>query len=1116
MTEADDLSQLTGEQKRALLATLLANDAARQAAPNSLPPIPAHPNRDQLPLSFAQERLWFLHQLDPMSALYNITLALLLEGPLDEELLGRAVREVVRRHEVLRTTFVSDGGIPRLVVGVGADAALEVVDLSHVKGVPDDQAQIEKRLTEEARQPFDLAKGPLLRLNLFRLAPDEHVIHLVMHHIISDAWSIVVFAREAIELYQAFVSGRPSALPEMTVQYADYAHWQRETLTPAVQAAELEYWRTQLAGAEPLDLPTDRPRPPVVSFAGEREMLALPRDRTAELRAFCRRESVTPFVTLLAAFSLVLGRYSGQDDIVIGTPVSNRERAEVEGLIGIFVNTVVIRAVLGGEPTFRELVHRLRRTVLDAYTHQRLPFEKLVEELVPERQLDRTPLFQVLFVAPHGPVHGIRFAGGTASVIDVHSGTAKFDLVLSAVDRGEELAFYLEYKSDVFEAATAQRILGHLDSVLEVVLADPDIAISDVALLRGAERQRILVEWNRHEVDPVADQLVPEAFTGQAQRTPEAIAAVWGGNRISYAEMEARVDRLVKRLLAEGVRPQDTIAVGLPRTVDLLVAALAVWKAGAIYVPVEPSHPAARIGYIVNDADARLVLTDSASAPRFEESGRRLLLVDTLDHDGPLHGDFPQIRADHAAYVMYTSGSTGTPKGVVTEHASFSRYLRWANRKLLEGRADLLPAVSPPSFDMSLKQLFGPLVRGGEVWLVSHEIVLDPHRLLAELRERSDARIGLNCAPFLWHGLVDALDAGAEPPTTLSVLFLGGDHLPPRLLDRTWSHFPHIEICNIYGPTETTANASFGRVLPGEVVTIGRPIDHAEIYLLDDRLEPVPIGVPGRLFIGGDNLARGYLNRPDETSARFIPHPFRANARIYDSGDRGQFLPDGRIQLLDRSDRQVKVRGIRIELGEIEVAVASCPGVRDAHTQVVGDSTDRAIVAYVVPEDGKGDLRGPLRGFLTTRLPGAMIPSSIVEVDSLPRLPSGKVDSARLPAPASARPAREFMAPRNDLERQIVEIWRAALGVDQIGVHDDFFELGGHSLLVLQVQAMLQARLGCDLPVIDFFRYPTPAALSEQLRNLPATAHADDDRAEQVAEGKQRLALLRKTVRETR
>jgi amino acid adenylation domain-containing protein len=1114
MTEADDLSQLTGEQKRALLAALLANDAARQAVPNGLPPIAAHPNRDQLPLSFAQERLWFLHQLDPTSALYNIPLALLLKGPLNEELLGRAVREVVRRHEVLRTAFVSDGGIPRLVVG--ADAALEVVDLSHVKGAPGEQAQIEKRLTEEARQPFDLAKGPLLRLNLFRLAPDEHVIHLVMHHIISDAWSIVVFAREAIELYQAFVSGSPSALPEMTVQYADYAHWQRETLTPAVQAAELEYWRTQLAGAEPLDLPTDRPRPPVVSFAGEREMLALPRDRTAELRAFCRRESVTPFVTLLAAFSLVLGRYSGQDDIVIGTPVSNRERAEVEGLIGIFVNTVVIRAVLDGEPTFRELVGRLRRTVLDAYTHQRLPFEKLVDELVPERQLDRTPLFQVMFVAPHGPVRGIRFAGGNASVIDVHSGTAKFDLVLSVVDQGEELTFYLEYKSDLFETATAQRILDHLDSALEAVLADPDIAISDVALLRGAERQRILVEWNRHEVDRVGDQLVSEAFTGQAQRTPEAVAAVWGGNRISYAEMETRVDRLARRLLAEGVRPQDMIAVGLPRTVDLLVAALAVWKTGAIYVPVEPSHPVARIGYIVNDADARLVLTNSASAPRFEESRRRLLLVDTLDRDGPLDGDFPQIRADHAAYVMYTSGSSGTPKGVVTEHASFSRYLRWASRKLLDGRADLLPAVSPPSFDMSLKQLFGPLVRGGEVWLVSHEIVLDPHRLLAELRERPDARIGLNCAPFLWHGLVDALDAGAEPPTTLSVLFLGGDHLPPRLLDRTWSHFPHIEICNIYGPTETTANASFGRVLPSELVTIGRPIDHAEIYLLDDRLEPVPIGVPGRLFIGGDNLARGYLNRPDETSARFIPHPFRANARIYDSGDRGRFLPDGRIQLLDRSDRQVKVRGIRIELGEIEVAVASCPGVRDAHVQVVGDGTDRAIVAYVVPEDDNGDLRGPLRGFLTTRLPGAMIPSSIVEVDSLPRLPSGKVDGAQLPAPASARPAREFVAPRNDLERQIVEVWRTALGVDQIGVHDDFFELGGHSLLVLQVQAMLQAQLGCDLPVVDFFRYPTPAALREQLRNLPVAAPTDDGRAEQIAEGKQRLALLRKTARETR
>ncbi|CAI7975411.1 hypothetical protein FRAHR75_180023 [Frankia sp. Hr75.2] len=1149
---SSDLSRLSAQEKRALLAELLARKAGGPPPTGALAPIGRLPRGGDLPMSFAQERLWFLHQMAPTSPLYNISMALRLTSPLEPELLARAVRAVVERHETLRVRFASVDGVPRQVPGPAPDVPVAFVDLAALSG-PEQQEQLDACLAAAATEPFDLTTGPLLRLVAVRLSPSEQVVHLTMHHIISDAWSIALFARETMIFYQAMsyqaVSAEPRTspapepsalpvhprLPRLPVQYADYAHWQRSILTADVEAAELAFWRERLAGARPLDLPTDRPRPALPSMAGERVRLVLPAERADRLRAFCREAGTTLFTALLAAFDVVLGRYSGQDDFVVGTPVSSRSRAEVEGLIGVFVNTLVIRTRLTGDPGYRELVSRVHAEVLAATAHQTLPFERLITELALDRRLDTTPLFNVLFVAPQGPVGTVDVDGRTATMLDVHSGTAKFDLSLAVVTRDDQIALYLDYRSAVFDRVTAEGMLRHLDAALAVMLADPRLPLSRVSLLEPAERRRALLDWNASGAgERPVEGMIPEAFADQVARCPDATAATCGEEQVTYRELDRRVGLLAARLRAAGIGVGDVVAVGLPRCVDLLVATLAGWRVGAVYLPVEPGHPPGRIGFMLADAGAQIVATDGAGAVTFEGCGVPLLRIDSaadVEISGGADADASTgtgtgtpddpTPPDRDAYIIYTSGSTGRPKGVVIGHGNLARYLRWVNDTLLADRVDVLPAVSEPSFDGSFKQLFAPLVRGGEVWLIPAEVVRDPRVLLEQLsawttRHGPDRRLGFTSVPSLWNAVLDALDCGAPVPR-LSSLILGGDHFPPRLPERTWTHCPGLEIWNLYGPTETTATAAAGRVVPGEPVTIGRPVDGIELYLLDGRLEPVPVGLPGRLYIGGPNVARGYLNRDQETAARFVAHPFRVGARAYDSGDVGRYLPDGRIRLLQRQDGQVKLRGRRLELGEVQAVIGEHPAVREALVRVAGEGEDRRLIAYVQPAAGATDVAEQVRAFLLDRLPRWMVPTVIVELAAFPRLPSGKTDVSALPVPAPGRPAGlASVAPRTDLERRIAAVWREVLGVPDVGVHDNLFDLGGHSLLLLQIQARLSAQLGRDIPVVELFRHPDVASLAEHLaRQAPGGdaggpgPAADDTRLERMAQARHRLARVR-------
>ena len=1167
---------LDTREKRALLARLLAERAAAETATApGLAPIVPLPAGEPAPLSFAQERLWFLHQLAPASPLYNIPMALRLTGPLDVDRLAAAVRAVVGRHEVLRTRIISVDGEASQVVDAAPAVPVPVVDLRALAG-PERDAALAAELTRTATEPFDLAAGPPLRLLVARLADDEHAVALTMHHIASDAWSMALFARETSAEYQRLTvapDARPPAPSPPALSYADYARWQRSALTPALVAQELAFWRDRLAGAPPLELPADRPRPAMAAGAGGRIRFVLPPERARDLRAFCRQAGTTPFTALLTAFAVVLGRYSGQDDIVVGTPVSNRERAEVEGLIGMFVNTLVIRVRLAGEAGFAALVAQVHAELLAASRHQTLPFERLVTELAADRRLDRGPLFNVLVVAPQGPSGSVEFGGQPASVLDVHSGTAKFDLSLAVVTRGEEVAGYLEYRSDLFDAATAAGITRHLDRALAAMLADPVLLWRRVGLLTPDERRRAIVDWNAPGVERrppnamrpdamLPDAMLPDAFAAHAARAPEAIAATDQDEQVTYRELAARVEAMTARLRAAGVGADDSdadadadadgddgdgavVAVGLSRRVDLLVAALATWRAGGVYLPIEPGHPAARVAFMLADAGARLVVTDEAGAAAFAGSGRPTLLVgagptEVVPADDEPAGTTPRgttprrpTRPDGLAYIIYTSGSTGRPKGVAVEHHCLARYLRWWNETVMAGRVDVMPAVSEPSFDGSLKQLFAPLARGGEVWLIPPEVVRDPAALLARLdgwaRRRGPAhRLGFTSIPSLWNAMLDALDAGAPAPR-LAALALGGDHFPPRLTERTWAHLPGLEIWNCYGPTETTATAAAGPVTPGEAPTIGAPAHGCELYLLDDELEPVPVGLAGRLFIGGPNLARGYLDRAAETRAVFRPHPFRAGARIYDSGDVGRYQPDGRIRLLGRRDGQVKLRGMRLELGEIQAVIAGHPDVREVLARPVGDGDTRRIVAYLVPVAGAADVAGRVRAFLLERLPRWMVPADFVELDAFPRLPSGKTDAAALPVPGPGRRAAvPAIAPRTDLERRIAAVWREVLGVADVGVSDNLFDLGGHSLLMPRLAARLAAELGRDIALVDLFQYPDIASLAGQLARSggvtdPIDRGADGGaaagngggepgaaRVEILAQGRDRLADLRR------
>jgi amino acid adenylation domain-containing protein len=1038
-----------------------------------VPPLVATPrDGSALPLSFAQQRLWFIDQLEPGSAAYNVRYALRLRGLFDPAVLERSLTEIVRRHETLRTVFATVDGEPVQVVLDVAPLLLPVMDLRSLY-VESRQAEILRLAREEAVRPFDLAGGPLLRASVARLGEAEWGVLFTMHHIVSDGWSTGVLIREVSELYDALAEGREPVLPELPVQYADYAAWQRSWLTGETLEAELGWWRASLAGAPPLlELPTDRPRPQAQDPRGASVRVSLPREVSDELRALSHREGATAFMTLLATWQLLLSRYSGQEDVSVGTPIAGRTRLETEPLIGFFVNTLVLRTDLSGEPTFRDLLGRVRETTLGAHQHQEIPFERLVEELAPERSLAHTPLFQAMFVFDDDERGGLRMGELEMEPLAVGGAeSAKFDLTLGLTEFEEGYLGSLSYRSELWERATMERMAEHFARLVEAGVADPRRPVTEVSILGEAERERLLVGWNATEAGYPAGDLVHELFAAQALRTPDAVALAFGAEETTYAGLDAAANRLARLLRRRGVGPESRVGIFLERRPELLVAMLGVLKTGGAYVPLDPAYPSERLGYMVEDSAVALVLTTSGLADRIAG----VVVVDlnavAAESEGePATAPETGVGPENLSHVIFTSGSTGRPKGVMIRHASTAVLMHWMRENVSdEERSSVLWSTSI-NFDVSVAEVFGTLCWGGKLVLVENALSL------------ATVERAIVYASMVPTAAAELLRMGAIP-ASVKTLNLGGEALTNELAQALYATGTVEKVGNLYGPTEDTTYSTYSLVEKGAAqVLVGRPVANTQAYVLDRHMEPVPTGVVGELYLAGEGTARGYASRSELTAERFVPNPFGvAGSRMYRVMDRVRRRADGELEYFGRTDFQVKVRGFRIEPGEIEVVLERHERVHEAVVVAREDAPGEVrLVAYVVAGGGEVPA-AELRTHLKAHLPEHMVPSAFVPLAVLPLTASGKIDRRALPAPESSGDSARYVAPRTPAEEVLAGIFADVLRVERVGSGDDFFDLGGHSLLATRVMSRVRQAFGVELPLRALFEAPTVALLTERV-----------------------------------
>ncbi|MBV9649834.1 MAG: amino acid adenylation domain-containing protein, partial [Pseudonocardiales bacterium] len=1084
-------------------ATVAQLAAAIPAGSGQLSAIPVLPRDGELAAftaaqSFAQQRLWFLHEFEPDSAEYVTRLGLRLQGQLNVDALSAAFTGLVARHESLRTTFEHVDGVGIQVVHPPQPVSVPVLDVSHL-AEPQRSAELERLLAAESNQPFDLGAGPLMRTRLVRLDAEDHVLIVLLHHIIIDGWSTGVLIEELSVLYRAAVRdevaefrGTPalSVLPQLPVQYADFAVWQREILSGPALEDGLTYWRRQLEALAPLELPTDRPRPAVRTSAGAMHEFVVPAELTAGLRELSQRLDGTVFMALVAACQLLFSRYSGQDDIALGTVVSGRERAELERVIGFFVNTVVLRSQINDEQSFVQFLTQVRETVLDAFVHQQVPFERLVDELVPVRDTSRTPLFQVMLVLQNAPAQAPDLAGLDVSGLGLPVATASFDITVEFNEVGDVLTGAFIYNTDLFDAATMERMAQHLLVLLGGITADPDRRVTELPLLTDGERHQLLVGWN-DTARPVPVGTVPELFAAQASRTPDAVAVVCGSENLSYAELDEQANRLAHRLISMGVGPEVPVGVLLARSVGFVVAELAVLKAGGAYVPVDVRAPDARMGQVLAEAGVAVLVTDEMWFHRAGDlgAGRVVDVGDPSLGEEPGHAPLLEADPEQLAYVMYTSGSTGVPKGVAVRHRDVVALA--AAGCFAGGEHERVLVHSPAAFDASTYEVWVPLLQGGQV------VVAPPGEIDAEVLRRM---VGEHAVTGLWltAGLFRLL--AQEAPECLAgvrEVWTGGDVVPADAVRRVQAACPGVVVVDGYGPTETTTFASCYRMAGDgpvpEAVPIGRPLDNMRVFVLDAKLRPVPVGVAGELYIAGAGLARGYLHRPGLTAARFIANPFGVpGERMYRSGDLVRWNTQGELVYLGRADEQVKIRGFRVELEEIESVLRTHPGVAQCVVLARQDQPGtKRLVGYVVPATEHVPTAVELQTHLSTRLPDYMVPAVFMTLDSLPLSPNAKVDRKALPAPVGPlAPVAEFVAPRSEAERLLAQVWAEVLGAEQVGIHDNFFELGGDSILSIQVVSRAR-RAGVRVSTKDIFVRQTIAELVAGLETGPSAELTD-------------------------
>ncbi len=1070
------------------------------------PPLQRLRHAGPVPLSFAQERLWFLDQLAPGSAAYNLAAVLRLSGPLDRPALSASLEAIVARHAALRTTFETAAGRPVQAI---APAGALPLPLTSVESLPEARREgVARHLAEAAAaRPFDLARGPLVRALLLRLTGTSHLLVLALHHIVTDGWSMEVLTRELGELYGALVEGRVPALPELPIQYSDYAVWQRLWLSGAVLAEQIAWWRQRLAGAPSvLDLPGDRPRPAVASLRGDTVPVLLPAALDLRLTGIARDASATPFMALLAAYAALLNRFTGSDDLVVGSPVANRQQVATEGLIGFFVNTLPLRVGLGGRPTFAALLAAVREDTLGAYAHQDVPFEMLVEALAPARSLAHSPLFQVVLALQNAAPPVLDLAGLRLELLPAGGSTAKFDLTLALVPGRSGLAGLFEYSRDLFDHTTAMRLAGSFHRLLAAIVAAPETPVADLPLLAPAELQQ-LREWRGVATDYPRRSTIPALFAEQAARAPEAVALVAGiagigglaSGAVSYGELLSRARVLAVRLRALGVGPEVPVGLLLERSLGMVVATLAVLEAGGAYVPLDPGAPAERLSWLLGETGVPVLIVEEGRLGGLPEPFASFpAQVLSIGADGrsaePQEerqgraGAEPAAAAENLACLMFTSGSTGTPKGVAVVHRGVVRLVRETSFARF-GPEEVFLQLAPVAFDAATLEIWGALLNGGRLVLPAPG-ALTPGELAEIVSRYGVTTLWLTAG--LFHEVVEENLAGLRP---VRQLLAGGDVLSPVQVERATAGLPGTRLINGYGPTEGTTFTSCGEVEPGSPegpVSIGRPIDNTEVLVVDGEDRPVPIGVAGELLAGGDGLARGYWRRPDLTAERFRPNPFGslAGGRVYRTGDRARFLASGRLEFLGRLDRQVKIRGFRIEPGEVEAVLGAHPEVAQVAVVVREDRPgDKRLVAYVVGAEG-----ADLRGYLRDRLPEYLVPAAFVHLSLLPLTANGKLDRAALPVPERAEgPERgEAAAPRTPAEELMTGIWSEVLGIaaERIGVDDTFFELGGHSLLATRVVSRLRETFGVEVSLRAFFAQPTIGGMVREIAAVLGTGAA--------------------------
>ncbi len=1031
----------------------------------------------ELPLSFAQTRLWFLDQLKPNSAFYNIPLTLHLVGTLKVDALEQSLQEIIHRHEGLRTNFITVDGQPTQIIQTETTWTLSILDYEDLP-TTEQEIATKQLAQQQAIQPFDLARLPLVRATLVVLSKTEHILLVCMHHVVSDGWSMGVFVQELAALYNAYSQAQPSPLTPLPIQYADFAIWQRNWLQGDVLQTQLSYWQQQLADAPALlSLPTDRPRPAVQTFSGAHQKFALSFELTKGLIQLSQEQGVTLFMTLLATFDTLLYRYTGQSDILVGSPIANRNRNEIEGLIGFFINTLVMRTNLAGNPSFSQLLGQVREMALGAYAHQDLPFEMLVEALQPERDLSHTPLFQVMFVLENSPMSQLELTGLSASPLVVEGTTAKFDLTLLMENTATGLVGWWEYNTDLFDGSTIERMTGHFVTLLSGIVANPEERISQLPLLTEVEQRQLLFEWNDTQAEYPQDKCIHQLFEEQVKRTPDAVAVVFENQQLTYHQLNCRANQLAQYLQTLGVKPDVLVGICVERSLEMVVELLGILKAGGAYLPLDPDYPTERLRFMLQDAQVSVLLTQQQLVDRLPEHQANLICLDEVweqiaqnNQDNPTSG----ARAFDLANVIYTSGSTGKPKGVMVEHIGLCNLAQAQIQTFgLQNFSRILQFASL-SFDASIWEIVMALGSGATLYLGTKESLLPGIPLIERLRNYCITHITLPPSAL-------AVMSIEELPA-LQTMIVAGEACSVELV-RQWSAGRNF--FNAYGPTEATVCATIAKCTHGdEKISIGRAIANTQIYILDEYLQPVPVGVPGELHISGIGLARGYLNRPELTTEKFIPNPFKeaGERKLYKTGDLARYLPDGNIEYLGRIDNQVKIRGFRIELGEIE-ALLSQHGDVQICCVIAREETpgNKRLVAYVVPQKDVTPTTSELRQFLADKLPAYMIPTTFVMLESLPLTPNGKIDRRALPEPDLHQKLSDYVMPNTEVERIIAGIWQKALEVEKVGIYNNFFELGGHSLLLVRINQQLQETFGLELSIIDMFNYPNIHNLSQFL-----------------------------------